>query len=216
MMRRFMDLRVWKVLLSLVPSWMQWLVAADICLLGFIFFVSPAILRSQEAKKVEATKSAMSEDTEGLVKAADKQLADGWRLVAESYLSQRQLGAVDEWARSAEAAGSGWNNFLLAANVSRLVRETVASKLTNILPPNYDETVEAMKCDQRIAFLFDLEDARNNLYQCDHQLHRLQSVDEIRELYRDVKKCKDSLSWWIRKGMPHQTKLVRIEIRTLC
>lgn len=103
--------------------------AIVITAMAAIYMLTVAMPGWEMARALNESRSTIARQAQELEAQVDRTLADGWREVAEDYLSQYELGRIDEKMDSIGDYHSQWNHSNAAAEIHSTIYETVQAQL---------------------------------------------------------------------------------------
>lgn len=160
-----------------------------------IFFVS--LRTGVELKNAQAT---LVTEVNGLYGKAYQEINHGWRDVAKDYVTEYEMGRLDEQFVDAVDDPRKSSNWFAAVAASR-VRQAVWRQLEQEgVNPRTEEQVDArLNSDQRIRQLYALSDSSHALFMCKRDIETARSEEELKKVRAVVEEKNIALSQLLKQ-----------------
>lgn len=172
-------------------------------LLGYVTHVTTASMKA--AAELDRAKTALINEVRGLDRKAQHEIVADWLTVAKDHLNEYEMGRLDELVAEThrgyelypDPSGYGRHSYRsLAAETSKRVWKAIERKLAAANDyPITDEKIRAnLESDARVRRLHALSKARHEVSMVAVTVAKLESMEQVRPIERDVfEPCKHKL-----------------------
>lgn len=158
--------------------------------LGYVGYLGVQHVRA--ARELDIAKTAMVSEATGFCDEADRRVLEGWAKVGESYLSQRDLGRLDEMMRM-DPEKDFWKRNNVVLTVREAIRDHFRQSLRRYIDREELETLEP-----RLKLLYNAAETKHQVYLCGSTASHVESMEALDALQEDFETKKKELAGLLR------------------